>query len=758
MRHADGAFVDGHRHHPQRAVEVVGHGVAELTLALHVDDARPVHRRRFAAALEGVEEARIRAALVTPRGRLRHQALELGQQQVEDLRGTHLQRALLEEVAQRIGHLVARDLQDAFVHREQHRAGRLRAGELELHRLAGAGEFGHGELERLRALAEAHRERHHAIAHRAHEDLVGRRVAHELHADIAVALEVFRQLDLLHRRGGRALEPGLRIDLVTLDGDEASADIGRADAHLDLVAWCVVLFVERELQLGVALQRTADVAGAGHAVVDTAQLQAARIAQHVAVVAGLLGVERERMAGRGQGQRLLGQGALFPARLVAVGVVGLAHQHRDRLALDELQREAGRCGLLGLRVDRDELAHTLAAERDKAEVPVVLHTDEEGALGHERIRLGRHAAATFGLVDTCEQAEPVGGLVEAVELEVELGIALRIGLAFGQGVVRALTRPLRVVELVVGVGAEGGPRRAERHAGFDAAVFRRRAEEVLRVDAALQVFRVQPALARRRRKLGGDLHAVGQELLHLDGGGAELTLDLVVFHDVEVDGVGASGRTGERGVAQLGKATGGETQALALDGEAAGVEHFRFKRQAGERLAPVGGLHHHADVQALAGAVDATVGEEVGAELVGGAGVLQATHVEARVVELAVAAVERHEAHVARLAHHQQQRCTFTREAFELLEVRAAIGIGRLVEERAAVLGDDLDVGTDHRQAGVERLHEHIARAIGRLFDDDAEVGHQHQAALLQAVGVDARIDALVGRLFFAVLARLGRR
>ena len=49
---------------------------------------------------------------------------ELGQDQIEDLQRRHFERALLEEVAERIGRAIARDLQDAFVDREQHDARR----------------------------------------------------------------------------------------------------------------------------------------------------------------------------------------------------------------------------------------------------------------------------------------------------------------------------------------------------------------------------------------------------------------------------------------------------------------------------------------------------------------------------------------------------------------------------------------------------------------------------------------------------------
>ena len=64
------------------------------------------------------------------------QLTELGQDQIENLQRRHFERALREEVAERIGRAVARDLQDAFVDREQHQARRPRGAVTERDLLA----------------------------------------------------------------------------------------------------------------------------------------------------------------------------------------------------------------------------------------------------------------------------------------------------------------------------------------------------------------------------------------------------------------------------------------------------------------------------------------------------------------------------------------------------------------------------------------------------------------------------------------------
>ena len=112
----------------QPAVEVVGHGVAQVAPAgTDVDDARPVRHRRLALAVERVQVPREAAVGVAARRRQRQEALEVRQDQVEDLPRVDFEHPLLEEVAERVGVLVARHLQDALVdgqHRDPRRLAR----------------------------------------------------------------------------------------------------------------------------------------------------------------------------------------------------------------------------------------------------------------------------------------------------------------------------------------------------------------------------------------------------------------------------------------------------------------------------------------------------------------------------------------------------------------------------------------------------------------------------------------------------------
>ena len=84
-------------------------------------------------------------------------------------------------------------------------------------------------------------------------------IAKELHADVAVAFEVLRQRDALHRAGRRGLEPLVVEDALAFDGDQSGADVRRADADLNGVAAAVGRLVELNLQLGIAFERSRQV-------------------------------------------------------------------------------------------------------------------------------------------------------------------------------------------------------------------------------------------------------------------------------------------------------------------------------------------------------------------------------------------------------------------------------------------------------------------------------------------------------------------
>lgn len=207
-------------------MEIVRHAVLEVAFARHIHDARPIGHRLVVLALEGIELATDGVAAVTAGRRRGLQFLEVRQDQVENLRRLHFQHALAEEEFQRIAQLVMGHAQDAFIHREYHHPCRLGGVQPEGGGLARLDQLGHIQLQGVAARVDIDRERHHAKAQRAHENLVRRGIADILDIDIAVTLETGRHGDVLHRIGGLCREPGMGIDLVALDGDQPAAGIG----------------------------------------------------------------------------------------------------------------------------------------------------------------------------------------------------------------------------------------------------------------------------------------------------------------------------------------------------------------------------------------------------------------------------------------------------------------------------------------------------------------------------------------------------
>ena len=281
-----------HRHHPQLAVEVIGHGIAHVLLAIHIDDARPVHHRLVAFALERIELAADSVIRVAAGRRHRHQLLEVRQDQIKNLRGAHFEHALAEEELERIPKLIAGDLQNALVYREHHDLGRMRRVQLERHRLSWLDQRRRIERERVAARVHVHRERHDAIAQRAHENLVRRRIADVLHVDIAVTLEARWNGDMLNRTGGIGMEPRVSVDLVALDSNQTATRIRRANRDLHRLALGVVMLAQVDLQLCIAIQRTGHVGVARHRILDAIHFRSISTPDNQRVVARLVGRQR----------------------------------------------------------------------------------------------------------------------------------------------------------------------------------------------------------------------------------------------------------------------------------------------------------------------------------------------------------------------------------------------------------------------------------------------------------------------------------
>ena len=483
---ADRLVVHRHRHQAQGAVEGIGHGVAELALATHIDNARPVHRRLVALALEGVEILAQCALGIATGGCRLHQFLELGQDQVEDLRSAHIKRTLLEKMRQRVGHLVASHLQDAFVDREHHRTGGLCRTQFNFQDFTRFDLGRRIETELVAALFQVHRKRYRAVRQGAHENFIRTRIANVLHCHIAIALEIGRQTNFLHRGLRRGLEPLMRIDLVALDGDEAGAGIGRANADFDVITGGDVLVLQRQLQLGIAVQRARDIAGARHRIFDAVLLDTFGIANAVEEIAGRIGGQRQVEAADRDRQRAFLDLDFLGLGFVFVGAIRLLHQHRDKAALDQFLLQILHRRLLRFRINRQQIHQALRATRYIGQIAIRLEADQKWQLGNHRCRIGRHAAPALGFEGTRQEMQAIRGFGIASKIEIKLGIALFVGGRFGQLVRIALLGAQRIVEAMIGIAAERGVGGLQGQGCFNASIGGRRAKQVLRIHLGLQ--------------------------------------------------------------------------------------------------------------------------------------------------------------------------------------------------------------------------------------------------------------------------------
>ena len=268
------------------------------------------------------------------------QAAEFRQDQVKDLTGADLQCTLLEEEAQRVRRLVARYLQDPFVHRVDHRPARAVGGDLDIQGLPRLDLRRAFHLQRHAPCVEVDAERHHAIGQRAHVHLGRTHVAYKLHVDVGIALKPCGNADMLHAVGAVGLEPLLGIDLVAFDGDQARTGIRRTNADRDLIPGGVAAFIQAQLQLGVAFQGARSVATPGHAVVDLVEQVAVGILELQGEIARRCGVQCLLGAFLGHDHRRGRLADVLDARLVFVGAVGLLDQHRDVAVLDHFAGQA----------------------------------------------------------------------------------------------------------------------------------------------------------------------------------------------------------------------------------------------------------------------------------------------------------------------------------------------------------------------------------------------------------------------------------
>ncbi len=107
-------------------------------------------------------------------------------------------------------------------------------------------------------------------------------------------------------------------------------------------------------------------------------------------------------------------------------------------------------------VDGDEVHRARAAAADISEVVLRLVTDQPGIVGHQRACAGGNVAPAFRLIGLGEEIQPVGRVGVFLEVEIELGMALVVGLAVLELRRIALLGVAQVVEVLVAQARKAG--------------------------------------------------------------------------------------------------------------------------------------------------------------------------------------------------------------------------------------------------------------------------------------------------------------
>ena len=241
-----------------------------------------------------------------------------------------------------------------------------------------------------------------------------------------------------------------------------------------------------------------------------------------------------------------------------------------------------------------------------------------------------HIAATFGFEHLGHDLQAIGAVGEALQVEVEHGLAVVVDAGFGQVFAAGVFQGVIEAEAVIRVTVERRQRRAQGHFCADTATCRRRAEQVHGSDFGHHLVRCNPAQHRRVMQAQADFHTVRLEVADLEADAAQVGAGMLLTNQLQGCGVVPGGGHFAAGEIKGFKTAGGQLQRLANHLEATRIGDLQLHRQALQGAFPVAAAHDHAQVRGLAGAVQAAVGEQVGAEAINRTVFFQTAYVEAR--------------------------------------------------------------------------------------------------------------------------------
>src|SRR5205085_377163 len=214
-------------------------------------------------------------------------------------------------------------------------------------------------------------------------------------------------------------------------------------------------------------------------------------------------------------------------------------------------------------------------------------------------------------------------------------------------------------------------------------------------------FRIDPAMRGSYRKPRLDLHAIGQYLFHVNGGGTEERGALVVLYEVDIDRVFACRGFISGLVIHLGKTDRGQGELFRLHLEIARIDHFRFDGQPGETSLPIALFDHERDVHLVSGPINAAVGEDESVQVFR-QNFGDAIDVEPRKIQHAIVALVRNEADVITEPRDIDDRLFLVVAFFDRGKRDASVGGTLHALERDPVSTEHFDRHASKRLAGLD--------------------------------------------------------
>ena len=453
-----------------------------------------------------------------------------------------------------------------------------------------------------------------------------------------------------------------------------------------------------------------------------------------------VGGQREFGARRWQDEGVLALDLFATCGDILVVAVLLLREHRHIASANDARLERRRVHRLQVGTDAEELQRERRVLTDVVELRWCLVTDDIWHRRHHHTRGCLHAATTIGFEGFRREAHREAAVVETLEREIKLGLALVVRLQLAEidllarrtfvfiGTALELIR-FAIVEGEVSELIKVEARGAEVELAHHATIRCGSAEQGLQLDRGLHIRRRNPRERRWLVQCRGHLHAIRLEVFHAERHATDL---LAAFlRDDAAHGHFINARRIALGSARrpVEEAIGSEIDRFLFHFVALRVIDFHFERQVREFALPVATTHDGADVNRVARTIHTALGEDEGAQALLLAGD-NTFRVEARHLQPSVVATKRHEGEV--VADPRRDRRGFLLAAIhiEVRQHRVALRIGRRLRDELAVLREHSDCHRVERLALAHALHEHIARVIFVHLRDDAEIGDEDEATM----------------------------